>query len=75
MGVILHAHPVRGEPRIQHNTSEVVATTSPPIRNEPHRLHILFVKAFIQHNLHILVTAPFSCDRKAKASHCGSKQQ
>jgi len=26
MSVVLHAHPVRGESHIQHNTNQVVAT-------------------------------------------------
>jgi len=39
-GVILHAHPVR-----QHNATGEVATTSPPFYNEPHRSHVLCVKA------------------------------
>jgi len=37
-------------------------------------------EGWTRHDLHILVTAPFCCDRKPegqvrKASHCGSKQQ
>ena len=44
-GVILHAHPVRGESYNQRNTTGEVATTSPPFYNEPHRSHVLCVKA------------------------------
>ena len=44
-GVVLHSHPVRGESHNQHNTTGEVATTSPPFYNEPHRLHVLCVKA------------------------------
>jgi len=44
-GVILHAHPVRGESHNQCNTTAEVATTSPPFHNEPHRSHVLCVKA------------------------------
>ena len=40
-GVILHAHPFRGESHNQRNTTEEVATTSPPFYNEPHRSHVL----------------------------------
>jgi len=42
-GVILHAHPVRGESHNQRYTTGEVATTSPPFHNEPHRSHVLFV--------------------------------
>jgi len=44
-GVILHAHPVRGESHNQRNTTGEVATTSRPFYNEPHRSHVLCVKA------------------------------
>ena len=44
-GVILHAHPVRGESHNQRNTTGEVATTSPPFYKEPHRSHVLCVKA------------------------------
>ena len=59
MGVVLRAHPVRGESHIQCNASGEVATTSPPFHNKPHRSYILFCKACSWHDLHILVTAPF----------------
>jgi len=72
MGVILRPHPIRGESHIQRNANGEVATTSPPFHNETHRSHILFVKVFTQHDLHILVTAPFCCDRKARASSAQS---
>jgi len=65
-GVGLHAHPVRGESHNQRNTTGGVATTSPPFYNEPHRSHVLCVKADLrttftswsQHHfdLHILDT-------------------
>ena len=42
---VLHAHPVRGESHNQRNTTGEVATTSPPFYNEPHRSHVLCVKA------------------------------
>jgi len=44
-GVLLHAHPVRGESHNQRNTTGEVATTSPPFYNQPHRSHVLCVKA------------------------------
>jgi len=43
-GVILHAHPVRGESHNQRNATREVAITSPPFHNEPHRSHALCVK-------------------------------
>jgi len=67
-GVILHAHPVHGESHNQHNTTGEVATTSPPFYKEPHRSHVLCLKAWTRHHPHILVTAPFCCDRKSRAA-------
>jgi len=64
MDVILHTHPVRSESRIQRNANRVFATTSPPFYNEPHRSHVLFVKAAPG----MTFTAPFCCDRKARAA-------
>jgi len=42
---VLSTHPVRGESHNQRNTTGEVATTSPPFYNEPHRSHVLCVKA------------------------------
>jgi len=44
-GVILNAHPVRGESHSQHNTTEEVATTSPRFYIEPRQSHVPCVKA------------------------------
>ena len=44
-GVVLQAHPVRGESHISCKTTGEAATTSPPFYNEPHRSHVLCVKA------------------------------
>ena len=44
-GVVLHTHPVPSESHNQRNTTGEVATTSPPFYNEPHRSHVLCVKA------------------------------
>jgi len=44
-GVVLRAHSIGGETRIQHNASGMVATTSTPCYNEPQRSLVLFVKA------------------------------
>ena len=44
-GAILPAHSVRGESHNERNTTGEVATTSPPFYNEPHRSHVLCVKA------------------------------
>jgi len=79
-GVILHAHPVRGESHNQCNTTGEVVTTSPPFYNEPHRSHVLCVKAELgttstfwsQHHF-VGIGNPERYVRKA--SHCGSKQQ
>jgi len=79
-GVILHAHPIRGESHNQRNTTGEVATTSPPFCNEPHRSHVLCVKAELdttstswsQHHF-VAIGNPERHVRKA--SHRGSKQQ
>jgi len=44
---VLRGHPVRGESHNQRNTTGEVATTSPYFCNEPHRSHVLCVKADI----------------------------
>ena len=44
-GVILHTHPIRGESHNECNTTGEVAITSPRFYNEPHRSHVLCVKA------------------------------
>ena len=64
IGVILRAHPVRGESHIQRNVTREVATTSPP---NPTKSHV-FCEGCTWHNLHIPVTAPFCCDRKARTT-------
>jgi len=48
MGVVLRAHSIRGKPRIQRNVNGEVATTVTtylPFCNEPHRSHVVCVKA------------------------------
>jgi len=70
-GVILHAHPVRGESHNQRNTTGEVATTSPPFYNEPQRSHVLW-EGCTWHDLHILITPPFCCDQKARAARAQS---
>jgi len=79
-GFILHAHPVRGESLNQRNATGEVATTSPPFYNEPHRSHVLCMKAELgttsttwpQHHF-VAIGNPEQ--HVHKASHCGSKQQ
>ena len=69
-----------GASHIQRNATGVVSTTSPPFYNEPHRLHVLFVKAshsmtstsWLQHHF-VAIGNPERHMRKA--SYCGSKQQ
>jgi len=79
-GVVLHAHPVRGEPHNQRNTTGEVATTSPPSYNELHRSHVLCVKAelrttFTSWSQYRFVAFGNPERHVRKASHCGSKQQ
>jgi len=68
--IVLRAHPIRGESHNQRNATGEVATTSPPFYNEPHRSYVLLCEGWTQHNLHILVTAPFYCDRKSPRGMC-----
>jgi len=77
---VLRAHLIRGESHNQHNTTGGVATTSPPFYNEPHRSHVLCVKAELgttstswsqQH--FVAIGNPERHVRKA--SQRGSKQQ
>jgi len=70
-GVILHAHPVRGESHNQRNTTGEVATTSPPFYNEPHRWHVLCVKAELgttstSWSQHHFVACPSLCNTQAR---------
>ena len=79
-GVVLHAHPVRGESHNQRNTTGEVATTSPHFYNEAHRSHVLCVKAelrttFTSWSQHHFVAIGNPERHMRKASHCGSKQQ
>ena len=79
-GVILHAHPVRGESHNQRNTTGEVATTSPPFYNEPYRLHVLCVKAELgttstSWSQHHFVAIGNPEGHVCEASHRGSKQQ
>jgi len=65
--VVLRAHSVRGESRIQRNASGEVATTSTPFStNRTDRA--FFCEGFTQHDLHILITAKFCCYQKAGAA-------
>jgi len=68
MGVIIPAHPVRGESLDQRNTTGEVATTSPPFYNEPHRSHVLCVKAELRTTFTSWSQHHFVCNRKARAA-------
>jgi len=79
-GVVLHTHPIRGESHNQRNTTGKVATTSPPFHNEPHRSHVLCVKAELRTtstswSQHHFVANGNLERHMRKASHCVSKQQ
>ena len=79
-GVILHAHPVRGESHNHRNTTREVATTSPPFYNELHWSHVLCVKAelgttFTSWSQHHFVAIGNPERHVCKALHGGSKQQ
>ena len=71
-GVVLHAHPVRSESHNQRNTTGEVAT------NEPHLLHVLFVKVapettFSSWSKHHFVVTGKADQQVCKAAHCGTK--
>jgi len=71
---------VRGESHNQRNTTEEVATTPPPFYNEPHRSHVLCVKAelrttFTSWSQHHFVAIGTPERHMRKALHRGSKQQ
>jgi len=77
---VLRTHLIRGESYNQRNTTGEVATTSPTFYNEPHRSHVLCVKAELgttstswsqQH--FVAIGNPERHVRKA--SQRGSKQQ
>jgi len=79
-GVILHAHPLRGESHSQRNATGEVASTSSPFYNEPHRSHVLCVKAELgmtstSWSQHHFVAIGNPERHVCKASHRGSKQQ
>ena len=78
-GVVLHAHPVRGESHNQRNSTGEVATTSPLFYNEPRQLHVLCVKAelhttFTSWSQHHFVAIGNPEWHMHKASHCDRKE-
>ena len=77
---VLRAHPVHGESYNQRNTTGDVATTSPPFYNEPHRSHVLCVKAelgttFTSWSQHHFVAIGNPERHVRRAEHRGSTQQ
>jgi len=67
MSVVLRAHPIRGESHIPGNANGEVATTSFFLQWMAPTTHS-FCEVCTWHDLHILVTVPFCCDRKARAA-------
>ena len=68
------------KPHFQCNANREVATTSHRFCNEPHLLHVLFVKvvpgtAFRSWSKHHFVVIRKAEQQVHKASHCGTKQQ
>jgi len=68
------------KPHFQCNANWEVVTTSPRFLNEPHPLHVLFVKVVLGNtftswsNNHFVVTGKAE-QQVRKTSHCGTKQQ
>jgi len=62
------------KPHFQCIANREVGTTFPRFCNEPHLLHVLFVKVVpaTWHQLHILVKALLSCDWKGRAASAQS---
>ena len=56
------------KPHFQCNTNQEIVATPPRFFNEPHLLHVLFVKVVPWHHLRILVKAPLSCDWKGRTA-------
>jgi len=52
MGVVLRAHPVRGESHIQRKGNREIQTTSPPFHNELHRSHVLLSRLHLERLSH-----------------------
>ena len=75
-GLILHAHPARGETHIQYRAYRVVANcnNAPPFYNEQRTAPIehSFSGGYIWHGFHLMITASFCCDRKAGAASAQS---
>jgi len=65
---VLQAHAVRGESHNQRNTTGEVATTSPPFSQWTTLIARSLCEGRTWHDLYILVTTPFSCDRKSRAA-------
>ena len=63
---VLHTHPVRGEShnqrhrRVYNNIPSFLQRTAPIARS--------LCEGWTRHDLHILVTAPFCCDRKSRVA-------
>jgi len=77
---VLRVHLISGESHNQRNTTGEVATTSPPFCNEPHRSHVLCVKAelgttFTSWSQHHIVVIGNPEQHVRKALYSGSKQQ
>jgi len=77
--VLFFTH-IRGESHNQRKTTGEVATTCPPFYNEPHRSHVLWVKAelrttFTSWSQHHFVAIGNPEWHVRKASHRGSRQQ
>ena len=67
--VVLRTHPVCGESHIQCNATREVATTSPPsFLQWTAPIARSLCEGWTRHDLHILVTAPFCWDWKARAA-------
>ena len=64
-GVFLLAHSVRGESRISAQRQRSGCNNIPSFLRRTAPIARSFCEGFTQHNLHILVTTPFCCDRKA----------
>ena len=70
-GVILHAHPVHGESYNQRNSTRG-CNNIPSFLQQTTPIARSLCEGWTRHDLHILVTAPFCCDRKSQAAFAQS---
>ena len=67
-GIFLRTHFVHGEPRISAQRQQIGYNNIPSFLQRTTPIASSFCEGFTRHDLYILVTVPFCCDRKARAA-------